>query len=183
MCLNSSSKPIGYIVYDSSETQGIVIEVGFATPAVFPDLLAQAVKLAKRKSADDIHFYLPEDDLFMGFCKPLELRKEILYRRDGQEMARMINIPSTMKKLAPMLSARMDGAGELTLRTNLEDVGLKWSKSGLKVVSPKRRGASVKLPQWALAQMIYGYRTASELAACGSITGPREAIGVLDEMF
>ena len=183
VAINETSKPVGYIVHDSDEEKAIICEVGFTTPAVFDDLLAYAVKLAAKKHTDRVHFYLPEDDLFMRFCKPLGMYKHVRYLRDGQEMARMINTASALKKLAPLLIERMDASGEITLRTNLDDVTLKWSKGALSVSEPKRSGLQVRTPQWALAQMIYGYRNASEISVCGSLKGSKEAIAILDQMF
>lgn len=183
VAINETSRCVGYIVHDSDEEKAIICEVGYTSPAVFGDLLAYAVKLAAKKRTDRLHFYLPEDDLFMQFCKPLGMYKHVRYLRDGQEMARMINTASALKKLAPLLTERMDSTGEITLRTNLDDVTLKWSKGGFGVSEAKRTGLQVRTPQWGLAQLIYGYRSASELSACGTLKGAKEAIAILDQMF
>ena len=39
------------------------------------------------------------------------------------------------------------------------------------------------MPQWALAQLLYGYADTSELADRGILTGSAEAVPVMSDMF
>jgi predicted acetyltransferase len=183
VALDAGGRPAGYFVYDSAHLSATIIEVGFATTAVFADILRAAARLALRQRLERIKLILPEDDAFVAFCQPLGLRKETTYRPDGGAQVRMIRIASAMAKLAGELGSRMSGTGRLTIRTNLDDVALTWSKSGLSVGPPLRSGLQAHLPQWALAQMLYGYRGAEALAAGGVVKAPRRAVGALEEMF
>ena len=39
------------------------------------------------------------------------------------------------------------------------------------------------MPQWALAQLLYGYRTAEALAAAGTLKASRQAVEALSDLF
>jgi predicted acetyltransferase len=132
---------------------------------------------------ENIRFSLPEDDPFIEFLKPLGLRKELQYRKNNGGMVRMINIPAALRKVGQELAGRMSGPGRLNLRTNLDAVGLAWSGGKMTVGRPIAGAPSARLPQWALAQMLYGYRTASALAMTGLLKAPPRAVGTLDRML
>ena len=183
VALNRRSQTVGYFVYDKRDEGARIIEVGLAGPEVFPVILAACARLAARRGSDEIRFLLPEDSALMGFCTPLGLERQVRYRPDGGAMARMINIPSTMDKLAPMLGGRMTTRGKMTIRTNLEDVSLVWSNGRMSVSKPRCRAPQVYLPQWALVQMLYGYQDASSFAARKVLKGSARSVGVLDQMF
>jgi len=183
VALDKKDRPVGYFVYDASHLIATVIEVGFATMKIFPDVLRAAARRALRQRLEHIKLILPEDDAFIEFCKPLGLRKEMHYRRDGGCLVRMISIPSALRKVAAELGSRMSGAGRLTIRTNLDEVGLTWSKGKLRVGKPYQRGMQARMPQWALAQLLYGYRSAEALAATGILKGSRDAVAALARMF
>jgi len=182
VALDKSGRPVGYFVRDKEPIKPWIIEVGTATPAVFPDILRAAAEIARRRRLKQIKFILPEDDAFIGFCLPLGIRKEVAYRRDGGAMVRMINIPAALKAIASDLGPRMHGSGRLNIRTNLESVGLSWSAGRLKV-GGLSNGPSLRMPQWALGQLLYGYRSASALAAVGVLKASRKSVVILDGMF
>lgn len=183
VALDARGRAAGYVVCDSGFPSATVIEVGWRRRAVFPDLLRHVARRAVEQRLEHVRLLLPEDDAFVAFCVPLGLEKAVRYRRDGGGMVRMINIPTALAKVADDLAARMSGPGSLTLRTNLDDVGLAWAGGRLSVGPPRRRGPQARLPQWAVAQLLYGYRSAEELADAGVLKGSREAVGALGEMF
>lgn len=183
VALDARDRPIGYIVYDARPMRATVIEVGFAVTGVFPDMLRAAARLAMKDRLERIQFILPEDDAFMEFCQPLGLRKETTHRGNGGGQVRMINIPSALAQVASDVGPRLGGAGRLTIRTNLDDVGLAWSGGRLTVGPPRRDGPQARLPQWALAQLLYGYRSADALIADGALKASAAAAAVLSEVF
>ena len=183
VALDRTGRPAGYIVYDSEPLTASVIEVGAVRPAVFADILRAASRHAWQQRLEHIQLVLPEDDAFIEFCKPLGLRKKVHYLRDGEAMVRMINVPGALKKVAAELGSRMRGSGRLNLRTNLDSVGVAWSRGRLRVAEPMTGSPSARMPQWALAQLLYGYRSASGLAAVGVLRGARAALEALEEMF
>jgi len=181
--LDKRDKPAGYFVYDAHAEGARIVEVGFVSPDVFPAILAASVRLARRRGDDRIRFQLPEDSALMAFCKPFALEKHIRYRADGGAMARMINVRSTLNKLGPMLADRVTGTGSITIRTNLDGVSLAWSKGAMRISPPKRGGLQARLPQWALAQLLYGYQGAPALAASAILKASRQSVDTLARLF
>ena len=164
-----------------------VVETGYSSPAVFGDLLRATADVASSARAGSISFRLPPDDAFIAWCRSFGLTQETIYKRDSGGQVRMINIPSTLGKVAPLLASRLAArgsrAGELTIRTNLEDVGLRWSRGKLAVGKPSSAGQWVRLPQWALAQLLYGHRSVDTLLAAGQVTGSKAGLKSLDAML
>lgn len=206
VALDSRGRPAAYYAYDAAQhAEPVVLEVGCATPAVFGSLLREAAGVAWARRLERVKFLLPEDHAFVEFCRQFGLLKEALYRRDGGAMVRMINVPSALGKIAPVLAGRLAGerpgsawlrrgkSGSLTIRTNLDDVTLSW-RGGKLTVGPASRGSavatpaclvggSVRLPQWALAQLLYGYRDVETLRVSGAVSGSKDALAILAAMF
>lgn len=187
--LDGNGKPAGYVVYDRHDMSAIVIEVGWTTPAVFRDILRHAARHAWEQRLETIHFHLPEDDAFIEFCKPLGLKSEITARKDGGAMVRLMSVETTLRKLVPNLEERLKQAGVdadfmLPIQTNLDSVVLRRVKGKIRVeplsAPPK---LAVRLPQWALAQMVYGYRQAWGLKAWGDLKATNEQVELLERLF
>lgn len=140
-----------------------------------------ALALASR--LEHINLTLPEDDAFLEFCKPLGLRKETTYVPDGGAMVRMINVRGALGKLAGELETRLPGVRGLNISTNLGLVGLFQVGGRLTVGEPRDRGLSAQLPQWALAQLLYGYVSARSLAASATLKASPGGIDVLERLF
>jgi len=183
VALDGRGRPAGYIAYDTRHLTAIVIEVGCATPHVFADLLLAAARRALRQRLERIEFVLPEDDAFIEFCKPLGMCKETRYLQDGEAMIRVISVPAALTRVADELASRMRGSGRLNIRTNLDGACVTWSRGGLRVTGPRVGAPSARMPQWALAQLLYGYRTAAGLAACGVLRTTKAGLDVLEQMF
>ena len=181
--LNRRGRLAGYVIYDSAYPAVTLLEVGFAAPAVFPDVLRFTAGLALARRVERIGFVLPIDHEFIEFCKPLGITLEQRYRHDGGAIVRLIDAASALRKLAPELGPRLRGKGALTLCTNLGDVSLSWSGKILTVEDGPAAGPSASLPQWALAQLIYGYRRPSALANEGVLTAPTRALAALERLF
>jgi len=96
VALDARGRPVGYFVYDSEHLTATIIEAGFATTKVFPDILRAAARLAVKYRLERIKLLLPEDDAFVAFCLPLGMRKEVSYRRDGGAQVRLVNIPPAL---------------------------------------------------------------------------------------
>jgi len=181
--LDASGRIIGYLVYSDDHPAATIIEIGYKSSAVFPCLLGVAFRIFWSRRLGEVRFSLPEDEPFLEFCRPLGLKKEITYRRDGSAMIRMVNVASALEKVAPVLAGRMSKPGRLNLHTNLEQVGLSWSRGRMRVSHVQKNSPQARLPQWALARMLFGYCNASALAVAGSIRATGSVITVLDEMF
>jgi len=183
VALDAKGKPEGYVVYHEEPATARILEVGFARPGVFASIVRHAARRAVRERMENIDLYLPEDDLFVDYCKALGVDEHTRRPRCGGCMVRLIRIPTALAKAAPVLGSRMAGSGQLTIRTNLGDVGLAWSGGELTVGAPHRRGLTARMPQWALAQLLYGYRRAATLAVAGAASASPRAMDALEEMF
>jgi predicted acetyltransferase len=183
LVLDDRGRPVGYVVYHKEPETAKILEVGFRTAAVFPSVVRHAARRAVRERMESIELFLPEDDLFVDYCKGLRLKMEREFPRCGGAMVRLVRVPTALGKVAAELGSRMTGSGHLNVRTNLDDVGLAWSGSALRVGDPIRRAPTARMPQWALAQLLYGYRRAAGLEAAGAVKAPRKAIEALEEMF
>jgi len=53
----------------------------------------------------------------------------------------------------------------------------------MRVGPAMRKGHAVHLPQWALAQLLYGYESAATLAAGGVLKADGKTVETLAEMF
>jgi predicted acetyltransferase len=183
VALSENGDVAGYVVYDNQPLAATIIEMSYRTPEVFGALLRLVARLAWEQRLERIKLILPEDDLFVAFCKPLGLRLEATFRSDGGAMVRMINLVSALKSVAAELGGRMVRSGALNLHTNLDAVGLEWSGEGLAIRAPLKGAETARMPQWVLAQLLYGYLNATALAAQGVLQGSDKALSLLDEMF
>jgi len=183
VAIDKTGKPAGYVVYDDSEAAS-VIEAGSANASVFPALISAAGRRARRRGTDRIVLDLPENSRLMGWCADMGLTKHTHYRRDGGAMVRMIHIHSAMDKLAPVLAERVGkGSGGLNIHTNLDIVGLAWSAGRVHVGAPSARATSASMPQWALAQLLYGYVDAQTLSDKGTLSCSKQTVSLLRRLF
>lgn len=181
--LNRHGRLAGYLVYDSAFPAVTLLEVGFTRPAVFSVLLRSAAGMALVRRVEKVQMALPEDHPFLEYCKPFGMTVESRFRRDGGAMVRLINPLSTLQKLAPELGPRLRGKGSLKLATNCGVVSLSWSVRNLAVAEGMGEGLQASLPQWALVQMVYGYRLPSALALEGMLKAPARAVTALECLF
>lgn len=182
--LSRGGRPAGYVVFDSTPLTTAVLEIGFATPEVFPDTLREIGRHAWEQRIAQFRLHIPEDHEFAEFCKPFGAVKETVYRRDGGPMVRMIDVPGALASVAGELGPRMRRPGRLSLLTNIGEAGLSWDgRGGFRAGRPHRGGDRARLPQWALAQMLYGYARARAFADTGLLRGSAGAVAALEEMF
>ena len=180
--LDKRGHAAGYYVYDDTDRL-VVLEVGYEKPAVFGDILAALAARAWSMRFESFTMILPPDHLFAEFCKTLGIVMTTHFRSDGEAMVRMINIPGSLQRLAPELGARMGGSGCVCIQTNLDSAQIEWSRERLTVSPESKPGKAVRMPQWALAQLLYGYNSARALAAAGYIRASAKDIDVLQRMF
>ena len=183
VALDSRGRPAGYITYDNVDLKPNIIEAGSMRGEVFPDILRVCIQLVRKERLDSLRFYLPEDDDFIHFLQPAGMKKEVVYLPDCGAMVRMIRIQTALEKIAPELASRTHGRGCLNIRTNLDAVRLEWKNGRMKIGEAGRKGPTVRMPQWALAQLLYGHRPASSLAAEGVIKASSRAVAILEELF
>ncbi|MCK5802230.1 MAG: GNAT family N-acetyltransferase [Lentisphaeria bacterium] len=183
MVLDKNAKPVGYIAFDDRGQAANVIEVGYTTPKVFSAFLRRAAEFAWQQRLERIQFHLPEDLAFTIYCRGFGLRMENTFPADGGGMVRLIHVPGAFQAVKDELAQRVRRHGALTIRTNLDDVSLTWADGDMEVSSPVPSYPSVRLPQWALAQMLYGYLNTDALRATGVLRGTAATCKILDQLL
>ncbi|HTL52346.1 MAG TPA: GNAT family N-acetyltransferase [Planctomycetota bacterium] len=185
VALDAAKKVQAYSVYDDAFNAVAVLECACRSPEQYGDLIAHAAQRALNQRVEKIRFELPSDSGLMEFCKVIGSVREETFRRDGSAMVRMIDLPVALVSIGHELGTRMAGRGpgSLAIKTNLDSIGLRWQNGTLEVTAPHETGPVVKLPQWALAQLYFGYHRVETLAAQGVLTGSVESQDLLAALF
>jgi len=183
VALSELGRPIGYFSFDVGYDYMTVFEVGWTTRKVFPDIALAAARIAAGLRLELVTYRLSEDHPLMEFCSSLRLRKRVTHRKDSGAQVRMVNIHTTLAKLVPDIGPRLRGSGSLNIATNLDSVSIVWSRGRCRIGAPRKGKPTVRMPQWALAQLVYGYRTAGSMAIGGTVKGSAASIEVVDKMF
>jgi predicted acetyltransferase len=98
-------------------------------------------------------------------------------------MVRLMNVRGALEAVADELGRRTSHSGCVNLETNIGAVRLEWDPGHFEVREPNGNAPTVRMPQWALAQLLYGYRHVSCLVADGVLEGPAESISSLARLF
>ena len=184
VAIDTRGQVVGYFVYDAALDDICVLEVGHARPDVFPDIFRAVARMAWQRRLASFRFRLPEDDELMYYGLGLGAKKEVIYHPDGGPMVRIINGYSALTKAAPLLASRLSGTGRLCIETNIDRVWLAWSGGELTVSEKPLAGTPrARLPQGALAGLLYGYTSAAAIAADGTLKTSGKGLDLLSEMF
>jgi len=183
VALDRAGRFAGYYASDDQGATIELVEASLIDVAGAGDVLRAAAADARERGQERVVLNLPEDDPVVRSARPLGVLTEIHCARDGGPLFRLIDVSSTLRKLAPRVGSGFEGMGALSVRTNLDAVGLRWSRGKLKVTDAIPGSPNAKLPQWALGQMIVGYASASSLAAAGVLRAPARAVRAFEEMF
>lgn len=183
--LDALKKIAAYIVYDDTHPETTILEAGWKSAEHYADLLQHAAEHALKHRVEKIRFEMPADCRFMEFCKFVGIRQEQTFRSDAAAMVRMIDLPVAFVSIGQELAARMAGvpAGSLAIKTNLDHIGVRWGEGRLEVTAPNPEALEVRLPQWALAQLFFGYHLPETLYALGVLSGPTDGVALLSALF
>jgi len=181
--LNRSGTPAGYFVFEAETSRLTVVEAGWSSEMVLPDIVLAAAGIAAKLRLESVNYLLPEDHLLMDFCRPLRLWQRVTHRKDSGAQVRLVSVATTLTKLAKDIGTRLAGSGSLNIHTNLDDARISWSDGSCTVDASDKGKPVVQMPQWALAQLVYGYRTARSLKIEGAIRGTATSTELLDQMF
>jgi predicted acetyltransferase len=170
---------IGYANYDLDPWRCSLGEVGYATPAVFSTLLAEAGKQAAQKRVEKLTIHAPVDDPFVLYCRRYGCTTSLSYARNAHGMARIINQAATIKAIQPLMLRRLqasqiDWRGTLVFSTDLGKDALELG-SGPELV--------LHLPQTMLTQWILGYRGIEDALFETETKVPEAAVPVLKAIF
>ncbi|MGH7144059.1 MAG: GNAT family N-acetyltransferase [Planctomycetota bacterium] len=183
--LDVQKKVQAYIAYDDRHLTTTVLEIGCRSAEFYADLIQHAAEHALAQRLEKIRFELPPDSRLMEFCKVVGVERSETFRPDAAAMVRLIDLPVAFVSVAQELASRMTGvpAGSLAIKTNLDQIGVRWGDGRLEVIAPPETAPWVKLPQWALAQLYFGYHRPETLYALGVLTGSVEGVELLNALF
>jgi len=113
---------------------------------------------------------------------------ESWYVRDGGAMAQVLNLPATLRAVAPELSSRLRGsrladwAGTLRLQDKREAVGLDIARGKVRIVDPGKTRHSIRAGH-EVAQLILGTNAPAETAEAGKMKLTGDADKLLEALF
>jgi len=185
---NESGKIVAYYAADRWPRVMRITEVGAREPLFYENMLKHASKVAEQKQAPEIEIFAPLDHPFANLCKRMGCTATLDCYYDQMGMGRIMNVRSTLEKLRPELSRRLGNAGlrrspsRLSIRTDIGSATLELSDSGVSF-SDKTSVDWIELPQWALMQLILGYRPVSDVVADPMVRTEGNVRGVLEALF
>jgi predicted acetyltransferase len=177
--VTEGERVIGYATHDLDPTRCRIGEAGYATPAAYSTLLARAAQLAVERRVERITLHLPPDDPFLHYCRRYGCKVEITYPHRAQGMARIVDQTALLERLQPLFQRRLqatgmgDRAGALLISTDL----------GKDCLGQGPQTVSVELPQWLLAQLLLGYRSAPDALFETGARADDGALPMLEALF
>jgi len=174
-------KLIGYAAYESDPRHCTVTEIGYLDGSVFSTLLAAVARIAVERRVERIVFGGPPDDPFLQYCHRYGCEIEIVYPRNRNGMARIIDQPALLEAIYPLFLRRLqraglaDWSGVIALSTDLGTDHLRFGSSGEEL--------AVEMPQWMLAQLLLGYRSVEDALLDSRAHIDEEAIPALRAIF
>jgi hypothetical protein len=154
-------------------------------------ILAWAAPHARKRGVSALDFPLAADHPFARVCIDLGGYHQIRgATRDvtlDEEMVRVINVREVFTALDANFALRLVEAGvsgepqELTLIVDDERVPLVLDPRGIRPIDETSSKTVIRLPRWALTQLVMGYRTGSDLPP--DTVSPNGAVRLLNTLF
>lgn len=185
---DGSGKVVAYCSMDRWPRVARVTEVGAEDVPLYEHVLRYACDVALRKRATELEIYAPFDHPFAELCRSLGCTVSIDYPYASDGMGRVIDVKHTFESLLPELEDRLRGArvdrlpSGISIETDIGCVSLEISDSGLSL-SEHKSANRVELPQWALMQLILGYRSPRSVLADGSVKHEGRVREALEALF
>ena len=185
---DGSGRIVAYYAADRWRRVMRITEVGAREPLFYESMLKHASDVAEEKQAPEMEVFAPLDHPFVSLCKRMGCTITSNYYHDQMGMGRIMDVVSTFEKLRPELSKRLRSAelkghpSSLSIRTDIGSVTLDLSDSEVSV-SKKTSADWVELPQWALMQLILGYRPVSDAMVDPTVRTGGNVREVLEALF
>lgn len=170
----------GYAMYTLDQGALEVGEVGYRDRSVWSTLLAEVGRIAWDRRLQELVILGPFDDPFFVYCQRYGCALNLAYPRNAHCMARVIDQDALMATLAPLLRRRVTQAGHELAGALLFETDLGQTRLSLGPGGPTLRS---RLPQWALAQLVLGYRSVEDLLFETATHVDKQAIPLLTAMF
>jgi predicted acetyltransferase len=185
---DSSGEVVAYCAVDRWPRVMRITEVGAKDIAFYEHVLRYACDLAFQKRATELEIYVPFDHPFAELCRSLGCMVNIEYPYASDGMGRIINLQSTFRSLVPELEERLRRAdpenlpSKISIETDIGFVALEISDSGI-TISETGSANRVELPQWALMQLVLGYRSPRNVLADSAVKHEGRVVEALDALF
>lgn len=174
--VNSEEIPEGYIWFDRKNKQR-VLEAGALNTTVSTSILSFLAEKGKDHYQAEIEGDLFPNQRFVQFTTGLfGGRFEIKFEKSGGWMGRICNLQSTLNKIVPELKKRLQCSqfacwnGSLTFATDLGDVTIGIENSEFRITDRiSNSHMTIKIPQSALLQLVFGFHDIQELVFAGVI--------------
>ena len=181
---------LSYAGFDERVDAVTVFEVAGA-PRTYPALLGALAREAVRRRVENLTFLIPPDDPFTVYTRRFGGHLRVTCHPSGGGMLRVINLPTLMEKLTPELTARLQGSARATERNRFllkTDIGAARVTVGggrLRASPAARAGKSpvVRIPQDRLSQLLFGFRTVTDVAREPGVRIPAGLVDLLDVLF
>ena len=156
----------GYIAIREDPASAVVIDGGYRDPAVAPSLVAHAAAEAVRRQVETITFHLHPEFGLGAYVRRMETKLESIRGCDSGYMLRILDQDAVLRAMEPALRARAEGYGReaparLRVMTNLGTTTVELHAHG--------EERTVALPHERLAQLVFGYWSAEEVAAAEGV--------------
>lgn len=190
--------------YRKLEDEVEVAEIGALRDQAYHTVLNELGRQAQERGVEEVHVFLPPDHPFAGLCQRYECEVQGTYQRDGGGMMRITNQDSLLEKLRPELERRVSAVaptrGTIRFVTDLGETTVGVCDGEVKLGEEalscdracRQAGAAsaaeqdpcaVTLPQWALLQLIIGYRTPRDVLNSEGVSSEGEVEPLLDALF
>ena len=179
----------GYLIVGERHRKFRHIESG-GKPEVVLRVLG---RLARRRGAAEVHLSsIHYDSELARWLRSGDCRLEMTFQNSGGPMVRMVNLRSTLAKMAGELSQRLKHSqlaswrGELLIADPRDRVTLEINRSHVRVIDPIRRGRRPKHVIRGgdeIAQLLIGTNPPAEVVEAGRIRLSGQARSLIGALF
>ena len=195
--LNEADEVIGYFVCNHDNTKKDMIDqsctlfdIGFQDRTIFETIVHFLVYSVNYTSAERIICAIPADHPFAIFCRRYGCRTHTYTPKDHMGMMRIINQPSTLKKITGELEKRLQRStdlgqwrGQVLISTDLGQDCLEIDQGSIAHTNGQSNDCHLEIPQDKLIQLMMGRRSIEDLAIEPDVSVSAEILPVLDTLF
>jgi len=195
--LNEADEVIGYFVCNSDNTKidaiarnCTLLDIGFQDRTIFETIVHFLAHSVNYPSTERIQCAIPADHPFAIFCRRYGCRTNTYTPKDHMGMVRIINQPSTFKKITGELERRLQRdtdlsqwRGKILISTDLGQDCLEIEQGSVRHTNCQANGFHLEISQDKLIQLMMGRRSIEDLAIEPDVSVSEEIISVLDTLF
>lgn len=176
---DSDGGSVGYVALREPPRKAEVIDAGFTDSGVAPSLVAHAAVKAVERQAPTIRFELHPEFGLGSYVRRMECKLEAVRPHDSGYMLRILDQDAVLRSIEPALRARAACGFEAPSSLRVE------TPLGMSVVELGGRGPehTLTLPHERLAQLLFGYWSAAEVAQVEGVCMAPEDVPWLTALF